>query len=119
MPAARRRALVALVTALAEGRLVLDPGSDWQLAREQLSALPGIGPWTAELVAMRGLGDPDAFPAGDLGVRRAARRLGLPGTAPELTRRAEAWRPWRSYATQHLWTTLDHPVNAWPTKETA
>ncbi len=119
VPMARRRAFTELVAALSGGDLVLDPGSDWQEAREQLCALPGIGPWTAELVAMRGLGDPDAFPAGDLGVRVAAGRLGMAGDSPELTRRSQAWRPWRSYATQYLWSTLNHPVNTWPAKESA
>lgn len=117
LPTARRRAVTALVAALTSGCLVLDPGCDWQRAREQLCALPGIGPWTAELVAMRGLGDPDAFPAGDLGVRTAAGQLGLPVAAAELIRRGDGWRPWRSYATQYLWTTLDHPVNSWPGQE--
>lgn len=119
LPRARRSALTALVAALANGQLVLDPGCDWQQAREQLSVLPGIGPWTVELVAMRGLGDPDAFPVSDLGVRTAANRIGLPGSDAELIRRSGPWRPWRSYATQHLWTTLDHPVNTWPKQEIA
>jgi len=61
-----------------------------------------VGEWTAEVVAMRALGDPDAFPAGDLAVKRA---LGA-ATAPEAIARAEAWRPWRAYAAVHLWTTL-------------
>jgi AraC family transcriptional regulator of adaptative response / DNA-3-methyladenine glycosylase II len=58
-----------------------------------------VGPWTAEVVAMRALGEPDAFPASDLGVLRA---LGA-SSAPEAEARAEAWRPWRSYAVMHLW----------------
>jgi AraC family transcriptional regulator of adaptative response / DNA-3-methyladenine glycosylase II len=61
---------------------------------------------------MRGLGDPDAFPATDLGVRAAADHLGL---GPDrLVEHSSRWRPWRAYATQHLWTTLDHAVNEWP-----
>jgi AraC family transcriptional regulator of adaptative response / DNA-3-methyladenine glycosylase II len=68
---------------------------------------------------MRGLGDPDAFPASDLGLRSAAEQLGSHGDDRELTARSQRWRPWRSYATQHLWTTLEHPVNHWPVKETA
>lgn len=119
VPAARRRALAGLARALATGEVMLDPGSDWGRARAQLNALPGIGAWTTELIAMRGLGDPDAFPATDLGVRLAAERLGLPVAAAALTRRAQTWRPWRSYATQHLWTTLSHPVNDWPVEEIA
>lgn len=114
MPAARRRTVSVLVHALRDRRLVLDPGCDWTAARKQLLALPGIGPWSAEVIAMRGLGDPDAFPASDLGVRLAAEQLGLPADQTALTRHSTRWRPWRAYATQHLWTTLDHAVNDWP-----
>ncbi len=119
MPAARRQSLLALIRALAERDLVLDPGVDWTAARARLLALPGIGPWTAEMIAMRGLGDPDAFPASDLGVRAAARRVGLPGDPRTLAEISARWRPWRSYATQYLWTALDHPINQWPPKEAA
>ncbi len=117
VPEARRRSLAALIGALAGGELILDTGCDWEQARAQLLATPGIGPWTAEIIAMRGLGDPDAFPATDLGVRLAAEQLGLPADARGLTARSARWRPWRSYAVQHLWTTLEHPVNHWPPKE--
>ena len=117
VPRARRTTLQAMVAALADGALQLDPGSDWQQTRRHLMALPGVGPWTAEIIAMRGLGDPDAFPAGDLGVLRAAEHWGLPTTASQLATRGERWRPWRSYVTQYLWATLDHPVNQWPPKE--
>jgi AraC family transcriptional regulator, regulatory protein of adaptative response / DNA-3-methyladenine glycosylase II len=116
-PKARRRTVIALIRALADGTVVLDAGCDRERARQQLSALPGIGPWTAEIVAMRALGDPDAFPAADGGVRLAARHLGLPSDAKALTDHSARWRPWRSYATQHLWTALDHPVNHWPPEE--
>ena len=68
----------ALVAGLADGNIMLDAGCDWDRARRQLLALPGVGPWTAEVIAMRGLGDPDAFPASDLGLRLAAEQLGLP-----------------------------------------
>ncbi|WP_422750127.1 AlkA N-terminal domain-containing protein [Mycobacterium sp. WMMD1722] len=118
LPRARQRTVVALVGALAAGEVELGPGSDWNAARERLLAVPGIGPWTAEVVAMRGLGDPDAFPVGDLGVRAAARALSLPDDIRGLTERSSAWRPWRAYVTQHLWTALDHAVNDWPPKET-
>lgn len=118
MPTARRSSATGLIAALSSGAVALHPGCDWEQARRQLLALPGIGPWTAEIVAMRGLGDPDAFPAGDLGVRLAAEQLGLPGDARALTAHSARWRPWRSYAVQHLWTTLDHSVNQWPPKET-
>ena len=86
-------------------------GADVAAARRELAELPGIGPWTTELVALRGLGDPDAFPASDLGVRRAAERLGLPAAPSALIRYAERWRPYRAYAVQYLWSTLDHQVN--------
>ncbi len=119
VPKARRRTLTTLVAGLADGSVVLDPGCEWDVARRQLLALPGIGPWTAEVIAMRGLGDPDAFPASDLGLRLAAEQLGLPTEQVALTSRSRPWRPWRSYATQHLWTTLEHPVNHWPSKEIA
>ncbi|MCB0949910.1 MAG: DNA-3-methyladenine glycosylase 2 family protein [Mycobacterium sp.] len=116
-PKSRQRTLAALIAALNSGDVVLHSGCDRTLAREQLLALPGIGPWSAEMVALRGLGDPDAFPANDLGVVAAARQLGLPTTPKQLIERSNRWRPWRSYATQHLWTTLDHSVNEWPPKE--
>jgi AraC family transcriptional regulator, regulatory protein of adaptative response / DNA-3-methyladenine glycosylase II len=119
VPKARQRTLSALIAGLADGSLVLDAGSDWESARRQLLALPGIGPWTAEVIAMRGLGDPDAFPASDLGVQLAAKELGLPSQQRALFEHSSRWRPWRSYATQHLWTTLEHPVNHWPPQEAA
>jgi len=116
-PKSRQRTLNSLVAALNSGDISLDSGSDWNRAREQLLALPGIGPWSAEMIAMRGLGDPDAFPATDLGVVMSARQLGLPSAPRLLIERSSRWRPWRSYATQHLWTALDHSVNQWPPKE--
>jgi len=119
VPKARQRTLSTLVAGLTDGSLVLDAGSDWEGARRQLLAVPGVGPWTAEVIAMRGLGDPDAFPASDLGLRLAAKQLGLPTQQRTLVERSARWRPWRSYATQHLWATLEHPVNHWPPKEVA
>jgi AraC family transcriptional regulator of adaptative response / DNA-3-methyladenine glycosylase II len=118
MPGARRSALAGLAAALAEGAIDLGPGADWPEARSRLAALPGIGPWTVEVVAMRALGDPDAFPVGDLGLRRAAAAAGMPTQPGALTRRAEGWRPWRAYATQYLWSTLDHQVNRPPPEQT-
>jgi AraC family transcriptional regulator of adaptative response / DNA-3-methyladenine glycosylase II len=117
LPKARQRTVMTLIEAIDTGELILDSGCDWNRARTQLLALPGIGPWTAEMIAMRGLGDPDAFPATDLGVVVAARQLGLPDEPKALAGRSERWRPWRSYVTQHLWTTLEHSVNQWPPKE--
>ena len=78
MPGARRRTLTGLVAAMAAGDLEVDAGADWNRARAQLSVIPGIGPWTTEVIAMRGFGDPDAFPVTDLGVRAAAKAVGLP-----------------------------------------
>ena len=69
------------------------------------------------MTLMRALGDPDAFPATDLGVLVAAKQVGLPVDARALTQHSARWRPWRSYAAQHLWTALDHAVNQWPPKE--
>jgi AraC family transcriptional regulator of adaptative response / DNA-3-methyladenine glycosylase II len=119
MPASRRRTLAAVAGALADGRLDLGPGSDRDEALAVLSRLPGVGPWTTGVVAMRALGDPDAFLATDLGVRRGAAALGLPATPAALTAHSARWRPWRAYAVQHLWATTDHPINRWPTPEEA
>ncbi len=117
IPGARRSSLTALLTALAEGNIDLGPGADWERVRYQLAELVGFGEWTCEMIAMRGLGDPDAFPRTDLGVRKAASHLGLPPTTAALGNHAKRWRPWRSYATQYLWAALDHPINHWPPKE--
>jgi AraC family transcriptional regulator, regulatory protein of adaptative response / DNA-3-methyladenine glycosylase II len=114
MPATRKRTLLALVDALRSGRLSLDPGCDRTEALSVLSDLPGFGPWTTQVIAMRALGDPDAFPVADLGVRRAAESLGLPATPVALEARSERWRPWRAYAVQYLWSASAHPINHWP-----
>jgi AraC family transcriptional regulator, regulatory protein of adaptative response / DNA-3-methyladenine glycosylase II len=96
MPRSRQVALRALAEALADG-LRLAPGEDAADARRRLLELPGIGPWTAEYVAMRALADPDAWLPTDLGVRHALARLGV---GPEV---ADAWRPFRAHAVVHLW----------------
>ncbi len=114
MPASRRTTLTSLVSRLAGGELDLDVGGDWRAARESLAGLPGFGPWTVESIAMRALGDPDAFLPTDLGTRNAARELGLPSTPAAFTARAQAWRPWRAYAVQYLWATQKHPINELP-----
>ena len=113
MPRRRAETLIALATALAAGDLDLSPGADRVHALDALAHLPGIGPWTIASVAMRALGDPDAFLATDLGVAAAGRLVGLT-TTRELTAHSERWRPWRSYATQVLWGLLDHPINRLP-----
>ncbi|MFI7383671.1 AlkA N-terminal domain-containing protein [Streptomyces sp. NPDC049813] len=114
LPRSRRTTLTTLVRRLADGELTLGPESDWDETRARLAALPGFGPWTVEAIAMRALGDPDAFLPTDLGIRRAARELGLPHTPAALTARAAAWRPWRAYAVQYLWATDSHPINSLP-----
>ncbi len=103
MPAARRRALRALADAVGAGQLALHPGADRAQTRARLLALPGVGEWTATYVAMRALGDPDAFLPTDLGVRHALQRMGRAGDPAAATRHAEAWRPWRAYGLMYLW----------------
>ncbi len=112
MPRARRRGLLALATALAGGELVLDAGAERADARRRLLALPGIGQWTSEYIAMRALRDPDAFLPGDLGVRHALERLGHDGRPAAAQRLAERWRPYRAYAVGHLWASLDRAPQA-------
>ena len=114
MPRTRRTTFTTLVRQLADHTVHLGPESDWPETRARLLALPGFGPWTVDVIAMRALGDPDAFLPTDLGIRRAARELGLPSTPAALTARAAAWRPWRAYAVQYLWATDDHPINVLP-----
>ncbi|WP_381557024.1 AlkA N-terminal domain-containing protein [Streptomyces eurythermus] len=114
MPRTRRTTLTTLVRLLADGGVRLGVDTDWAEARARLLALPGFGPWTVDVIAMRALGDPDAFLPTDLGIRRAAGELGLPSTPAALTARAEGWRPWRAYAVQYLWATDSHPINFLP-----
>ena len=109
MPVSRRRALTGLARALASGEIELDRGADRLEVRARLMELPGIGPWTAEYVAMRALRDPDAFLASDLGVRHALERLGTDGRAPSAERLSQAWRPYRAHAVLHLWASLASP----------
>jgi AraC family transcriptional regulator of adaptative response / DNA-3-methyladenine glycosylase II len=113
-PRSRRITLASLVAALADGTLDLGAGSDWQEVRARLAELPGFGPWTIETIAMRALGDPDAFVPTDLGIRNAAWELDLPSTPAALIKHSAAWRPWRAYAVQYLWATGDHPINRLP-----
>ncbi|MER7195310.1 AlkA N-terminal domain-containing protein [Streptomyces flaveolus] len=114
MPRTRRTTFTTLVRHLADGSLNLGVETDRADTRARLLALPGFGPWTADVIAMRALGDPDAFLPTDLGIRRAAHELGLPSTPAALTARAAAWRPWRAYAVQYLWATDSHPINFLP-----
>ena len=117
MPEVRREAVMAVVAALASGVIELGAGADRERARHQLAGIGGIGPWTLEAISMRALGDPDAFPATDLGVVRGAAALGLPTTSATLIARSRRWQPWRSYAVQYLWATQDHPINRWTAEE--
>jgi AraC family transcriptional regulator of adaptative response / DNA-3-methyladenine glycosylase II len=102
MPGARARSILALARAVADGALVLMPNADVEATLERLRALPGVGEWTAQYIAMRALAWPDAFPHTDLGVMKAI------GTkdAKRVLAAAEAWRPWRAYAVMHLWNSL-------------
>jgi AraC family transcriptional regulator of adaptative response / DNA-3-methyladenine glycosylase II len=101
---ARRRTLRTLAAAVAAGELALDRGAEREQTVTDLLALPGIGPWTASYISMRALGDPDAFPAADLGLLRASAALGGPDTAAALEECSGKWRPWRAYAAQYLWS---------------
>ncbi len=103
LPGSRARTISTLAGAIASGDLVLDGSRGLDETAERLCALPGIGPWTAHYIAMRALGQPDAFPASDLGLLRAASRNGAALTPAALAERAEAWRPWRAYAALYLW----------------
>jgi AraC family transcriptional regulator of adaptative response / DNA-3-methyladenine glycosylase II len=97
-------------------RAVRDGAIDWAApvaqVRDALVRLPGIGPWTAAYVALRGLGDRDAFPDGDLVLRQMAGQGGRPLTSRELAEKAESWRPWRGYAVIHLWRAATDAVAA-------
>ncbi|MEU7776661.1 AlkA N-terminal domain-containing protein [Micromonospora parva] len=105
MPVGRRESLRGLARAVVDGSVDLAPGVDRGEAVRGLLALPGIGPWTANYLAMRAFGDPDILLSSDLAVRRGAAALGLPDTPTTLDRYAQRWRPWRSYATIRLWRT--------------
>jgi AraC family transcriptional regulator of adaptative response / DNA-3-methyladenine glycosylase II len=102
LPGARARTILALARAVADGDLVLMPNADIEATLERLRALPGVGEWTAQYIAMRSLAWPDAFPHTDLGVMKA---LGTKD-ARRVLAAAEAWRPWRAYAVMHLWNSL-------------
>ncbi|MEZ4647376.1 MAG: Ada metal-binding domain-containing protein [Candidatus Eisenbacteria bacterium] len=106
VPTKRAETLQQLSRRVLDGKLYLDPWTDPQTAREELLSIPGIGPWTVEYIAMRALRDPDAFPASDLGIRKALGKDGEPCSAKDAERWADAWRPWRSYAVMLLWRSL-------------
>jgi len=104
MPAARLAALKALACAARDDPGLLEPAGGWEETQARLLALPGFGPWTVQYWALRALRDGDTFPAGDAALLRAVAPEGKRGTPKALLARAEAWRPWRAYAAQHLWT---------------
>jgi AraC family transcriptional regulator of adaptative response / DNA-3-methyladenine glycosylase II len=112
MPGRRRHGLVSLAGALAAGEVTLDAGADRDETLLRLGKLPGIGPWTVGYIAMRALRDPDAFLPTDLGVRRALEGLGHDGRPAFAARLAERWRPYRAYATVHLWAQLSDSARA-------
>jgi AraC family transcriptional regulator of adaptative response / DNA-3-methyladenine glycosylase II len=106
LPRTRAEALRSLARLVGDGELELEPEADRARVESTLLGIPGVGPWTASYVAMRALADPDAFPAGDAGLRRALERLGHDGGRAAAERLAERWRPWRAYAAAHLWASL-------------
>lgn len=103
MPRARARCLVGVAGAVAAGTVILDRSVERAEVRDSLLALTGVGPWTADYIALRALGDPDVFLASDLGVKHGLARLGVTESAAAV---AQRWRPWRSYALMHVWGAL-------------
>jgi DNA-3-methyladenine glycosylase II len=103
MPGARVDTLKRFAAGLTGGAIRLETAGSHEETVRALCAIKGIGPWTAEYIALRALGEPDAFPAGDLGLRKA---LGgeTPVSEKEAAEAAEAWRPWRGYAAMYLWS---------------
>ena len=99
LPASRAATIRELARAVADGELKFEGVIDTEAFRTRLCEIPGIGKWTAQYVAMRALRDPDAFPAGDLGLMRGLNAL----SERDLERRSEAWRPWRAYAAMCVW----------------
>jgi AraC family transcriptional regulator, regulatory protein of adaptative response / DNA-3-methyladenine glycosylase II len=109
IPRARAAALANLAQAVRRDPNLFEPRRDLADAVSRLTDLPGIGPWSAQYIAMRVLGECDAFPAADIGLRRHFEACGLPFSETDLIRRAQRWRPWRAYATLHLWMADHHP----------
>ena len=103
MPGARVATVTRFAAGLAAGTIRLEPGRGYEETVRELCAIDGIGPWTAEYIALRALGEPDAFPAGDLGLRKALGN-GTPAPEKDVATAAEAWRPWRGYAAMYLWS---------------
>ena len=112
LPSSRSATLREVARLLASGALDLSAGADRDAARAKLLEVRGIGPWTVEVLALRGFGDPDVGLLGDLGVRQGAAALGL--EPPTLAERSAAWSPWRSYAVQYLWAATAHDATTDP-----
>jgi AraC family transcriptional regulator, regulatory protein of adaptative response / DNA-3-methyladenine glycosylase II len=104
MPRARARTVVELARALADGTVRLDAGADREHSADILREIKGVGPWTVSYIRMRALGDPDAFLPGDLALQRALRQAGRDTDVRASTEASSTWRPYRSYAMLHLWT---------------
>jgi AraC family transcriptional regulator of adaptative response / DNA-3-methyladenine glycosylase II len=105
MPAARRNALQSLARAAVAQPDLFDVANTLEESIDRLRSVPGIGEWTAQYIALRGLHHPDAFPASDIGILRNAEQIfGTPSSPAQLLVRSEQWRPWRGYAAQHLWS---------------
>jgi AraC family transcriptional regulator of adaptative response / DNA-3-methyladenine glycosylase II len=111
MPKARAASLAAIAAAVIADPQLFDPRRDLDDAVARLKELPGIGEWTAQYIAMRALGESDAFLAADIGLQRSVAKSGKRPTTQQLLARAERWRPWRAYATLHLWMAEAAKVN--------
>ncbi len=109
LPRARAETVRALARAVSSGALALDAARGLDDAVTHLRTIPGVGAWTAHYVAMRALGQPDAWPVSDLGLRRALGRRGTMASAADVSRLGERWRPWRAYAAIWLWTGRSGP----------
>lgn len=103
MPRKRKETLRHLAQAIVSGSLQLDTIGELSRFVDAMTSIPGIGEWTANYVAMRALGEPDAFPASDLGIMKALQMGDTRPTVKQVMTRADAWRPWRAYAAIYLW----------------
>ena len=117
MPRTRAATLASLAAAVVANPQILETARSLTECVTRLCALPGIGEWTAQYIAMREFREPDAFPARDIGLLQAfTDALGKRSTSRELLARAERWRPWRAYAAQHLWASRMQPERARPNR---
>jgi AraC family transcriptional regulator of adaptative response / DNA-3-methyladenine glycosylase II len=112
IPGSRIAAIQSLARAVADERLTLDPAAPADETRRRLLEIPGIGAWTVEYIMMRAVRDPDAFPAGDIVLRRICSTGSAPLSEKQLMKRAEPWRPWRAYSVLHLWRAASRAATA-------